>query len=179
MADIIKKRGAAPEVAKESLKTAEKSGDSLKVDSAVDLGAFGIDTAESSEGGEGNSESGGERHEKKSDPSGGGSSQGKAQQQSATLFQFVPAGFRPIPSVRVMEKRIEKHIHTEIANLLHEVNKLQGQPYEQAEKLKEVRKLQRSLKDLAKMALEAIKEWYLKLFGKQHGIGLEEEEKAA
>ena len=83
--------------------------------------------------------------------------------------------YRPLPSTGVMRRQVLKSMKQEEKGLVREAAKLEKKPYEYAEKIKEIRSLRQKISDFLSLALDAIKDTYLKLFGKKHGIETEDD----
>lgn len=77
---------------------------------------------------------------------------------------------RPLPSSNVQRRQVLKNYKEEEFKLIKEAKKLKKNPYEYAEKIKQIRSLRQKISDFLHMAIEKVSEIYLKFFGKKHGI---------
>lgn len=77
---------------------------------------------------------------------------------------------RPLPSINVMRRKVLESMKKEESVLVDELGGLEKNPYAYAEKVKQLRSLRQKISAFLSNALEAVKDVYLKLFGKKHGI---------
>ena len=151
---------------KESSENKELMAAQEKVDSSLDV----ADVLEGVEMGEVN-EKVTEKKERKSEAS------RKQKQLNTKPKSKKTIKARPLPSSNVMRRRVIHTMEDDIKKIFKSLpSKASKNPYEYAEKIKEIRGLRQKIFDFFRTGVDKIKDFYLKLFGKKHGIKEEKTE---
>jgi len=147
----------------EKEKSLENSKESLDISGALDKVDSSMDVADLMEGVEdGLSETASKGKEKK----GGGVLKKK---KGIVKGKKKIKPIRPLPSVNVMRRKVIKEMISEQKKLIRDLSSAKN-PYQYAEKVKQIRSLKQKISDFMKAAIDTIKDLYLKYFGKKHGI---------